>query len=162
MGAGDREVEGVQPGALGGAGGTGLLLADLLGAGLGLALGLRLSLGLGGLLAGLRGGLGLRLRDRVGLLLLGVGLRVDLVGEGGVEGDGPWVRPVSATLAASVSAARAGEASEPRTPVVARAAMPAAWALRRVRRLGARCFPVARVNAMEGLILSFLLAYRVS
>jgi hypothetical protein len=29
-------------------------------------------------------------------------------------------------------------------------------------RLGRRCFPVARVNAMKWLILSFLLAYRVS
>ncbi|GHB15489.1 hypothetical protein GCM10010346_43920 [Streptomyces chryseus] len=48
------------------------------------------------------------------------------------------------------------------TPVVARAATPAMLALLRVRRLGRRCFPVARVNAMEWLILSFLLAYRVS
>jgi hypothetical protein len=36
-------------------------------------------------------------------------------------------------------------------------------ALLRVRRLAARCFPVAaRVNAMKWLVLSFLLAYRVS
>ncbi len=73
-----------------------------------------------------------------------------------------WVRPVSPAAGVPVSAARAGEASPPMTPVVARAAMPTAFAPVRVRRLGARCFPVARVNAMKWLVLSFLLAYRVS
>ena len=60
------------------------------------------------------------------------------------------------------SAARAGAARVPTTPVVASAAMPAMPALVRCSRLGRRCFPVARVNAMEWLVLSFLLAYRVS
>jgi hypothetical protein len=62
----------------------------------------------------------------------------------------------------SASAASAGEARLPMTPVVARVATPAMFRLLRVRRLGARCFPVARVNAMKRLVLSFLLAYRVS
>ncbi|CAM5373045.1 hypothetical protein SCALM49S_01925 [Streptomyces californicus] len=149
------------PGALGGTGGAGLLLADLLGTGLGLALGLRLRLGLGRLGAGFRLCLGLEAVDLVGLPLLGVGLALDPVGDRGVEADGLGEAGLG-TLADSVSAASAGEDSEPMTPVVARAAMPAARALRRVRRLGARCFPVARVNAMKRLILSFLLAYRVS
>ncbi|GAA2257504.1 hypothetical protein GCM10010232_54440 [Streptomyces amakusaensis] len=61
-----------------------------------------------------------------------------------------------------VSAATAGVARVPQTPVVAMVAAPAMVALLRVIRLGARCFPVGRVNAMERLILSFLLAYRVS
>lgn len=51
---------------------------------------------------------------------------------------------------------------DPMTPVVARAATPAMLALLRDIRLGARCFPVARVNAMKWLVLSFPLAYRVS
>jgi hypothetical protein len=46
--------------------------------------------------------------------------------------------------------------------VVVRAATPAALLVVRVIRLGRRCFPVARVNAMKGLVLSFPLAYRVS
>ncbi|GLP63482.1 hypothetical protein TUSST3_01030 [Streptomyces sp. TUS-ST3] len=61
-----------------------------------------------------------------------------------------------------MSAAKAGAAMVPMTPVVARAATPAARAVVRFMRLGRRCFPVAQVNAMWWLILSFLLAYRVS
>jgi hypothetical protein len=48
------------------------------------------------------------------------------------------------------------------TPVVVSAATPAARAVVRCIRLGRRCFPVARVNAMKWLVLSFPLAYRVS
>lgn len=58
------------------------------------------------------------------------------------------VRPVSSTERLSVSAASAGEARVPMTPVVASVATPAMPTPRRAIRLGARCFPVARVNAM--------------
>jgi hypothetical protein len=48
------------------------------------------------------------------------------------------------------------------TPVVVSAATPTAFAVVRFTRLGRRCFPVAQVNAMKWLVLSFPLAYRVS
>ncbi len=48
------------------------------------------------------------------------------------------------------------------TPVVVSAATPAVLVVARLILLGRRCFPVARVNAMKGLVLSFPLAYRVS
>jgi hypothetical protein len=37
-----------------------------------------------------------------------------------------------------------------------------AFVVVRFVRLGRRCFPGAQVNAMKWLVLSFLLAYRVS
>ncbi len=55
---------------------------------------------------------------------------------------------VMPVCSASGSAASAGAARVPTTPVVARAATPAARAVVRCIRLGRRCFPVARVNAM--------------
>ncbi|GGK89270.1 hypothetical protein GCM10010094_57920 [Streptomyces flaveus] len=59
--------------------------------------------------------------------------------------------------------ANAGAARVPMTPVVASVATPTALEEDvRFVRLGRRCFPVARVNAMKWLVLSFLLAYRVS
>ncbi len=70
---------------------------------------------------------------------------------------------VSPVCSAADSAANAGAlARVPTTPVVVRAATLATRRVVRWVRLGRRCFPVARVNAMEWLILSFLLAYRVS
>jgi hypothetical protein len=47
-------------------------------------------------------------------------------------------------------------------PVVAMAATPAAWTVPRFILPGRRCFPVAHMNAMYWLVLSFPLAYRVS
>jgi hypothetical protein len=139
--AGDRCDEGVEPLALGGAGGAHL--------GLALRLGLRGGLGPGDLLG----------QRFVGGLLLGGGLGVDLLGDGVADGD-DGVRPV---CSAAGSAANAGAAARvPTTPVVARAATLAARTVVRWVRLGRRCFPVARVNAMKWLVLSFLLAYRVS
>ncbi|GGX71430.1 hypothetical protein GCM10010515_43750 [Streptomyces fructofermentans] len=70
-----------------------------------------------------------------------------------------WVRPVVST---ALSAANAGAARVPTTPLVASAATPIVLLVVRFMRLGRRCFPVARVNAMKWLVLSFLLAYRVS
>ncbi|GAA2646701.1 hypothetical protein GCM10010307_52480 [Streptomyces vastus] len=70
-----------------------------------------------------------------------------------------WVSPVCLT---EEGPANAGAARVPMTPVVASVATPTVLEDVRFVRLGRRCFPVARVNAMKWLVLSFLLAYRVS
>jgi hypothetical protein len=56
-----------------------------------------------------------------------------------------WVSPVCST---EESAASAGAARVPMTPVVVSAATPMAFVVVRFTRLGRRCFPVPQVNAM--------------
>ncbi len=139
MGTGDREVEGVEPGALGGTAARAFSSRTSLARASALRSASAFALALAALARASASALALRRSTSSACRFWAsawASIRSAIVASRPMA----WERPVSVTLADSVSAASAGEDSEPMTPVVARAAMPAARALRRVRRLGARCF----------------------